>query len=155
MPGRLRLIAKKYDGTKNRIARRPPTAGDVKELILKMARENRSWGYTRIQGAVANLRHEVGRATIAKILQEAGIDPAPGRPKGMTWKEFLGTHWDVLASTDFFKAEVWTLRQPGGCWLSVENRHTVPQDFPAAEIATCVYVFVAPPSMWLRCKCQR
>ena len=49
-----RLIAKKYDGSKNRGAGRPPTAGDVKELILKMARENRSWGYTRIQGALAN-----------------------------------------------------------------------------------------------------
>ena len=73
-----------------------------------MARENRSWGYTRIQGALANLRHEVGRGTIAKILREAGIDPAPGRRKGMTWKEFLRTHWDVIAATDFFTAEVWT-----------------------------------------------
>ena len=52
-----RLIAKKYDGTASRGPGRPPTAGDVKELILKMARENRSWGYTRIQGALANLRH--------------------------------------------------------------------------------------------------
>lgn len=103
-----RLIAKKYDGTKNRGAGRPPTSGDLKELIVKMARENRSWGYTRIQGALANLRHEVGRGTIAKILQEAGIDPAPGRRKGMTWKEFLRTHWDVIAATDFFTAEVWT-----------------------------------------------
>jgi len=103
-----RLIAKKYDGTKNREAGRPRTGGDVKELILKMARENRSWGYTRIQGALANLRHEVGRGTIAKILREAGIDPAPGRRKGMTWKEFLRIHWDVIAATDFFTAEVWT-----------------------------------------------
>jgi putative transposase len=73
------IIAKNYDGTKNREAGRPPTAGDVKELIQKMARENRSWGYTRIQGSLANLKPEVGRGTIAKILQEAGIEPAPGR----------------------------------------------------------------------------
>jgi len=73
-----------------------------------MARENRSWGYTRIQGALANLRHEVGRGTIAKILRKAGIDAAPGRRKGMTWKEFLRTHWNVIAATDFFTAEVWT-----------------------------------------------
>ncbi len=103
-----RLIAKKYDGTKNRGAGRPPTSGDLKELILKMAREHRSWGYTRIQGALANARHEVGRGTIAKILREAGIDPAPGRRQGMTWKESLRTHWDVIAATDFFTAEVWT-----------------------------------------------
>ncbi len=103
-----RLIAKKHDGTKNRGAGRPPTAGDLKELIVKMPRENRSWGYTRIQGALANLRHEVGRGTIAKILREAGIEPARGRRKGMTWKEFLRAHWDVIAATDFFTAEVWT-----------------------------------------------
>ena len=73
-----------------------------------MARENRSWGYTRIQGALQNLGHEVGRGTIAKILKEAGIDPAPDRQKRTTWKEFLRTHLDVLAATDFFSVEVWT-----------------------------------------------
>ena len=72
-----------------------------------MARENRSWGYTRIQGAMANLRLEVGRATIAKILRESGIDPALGPRKGMTWKEFLKAHWNVMVATDFFTAEVW------------------------------------------------
>ena len=72
-----------------------------------MARENRSWGYTRIQGALANLRREVGRRTIAKILRDAGIDPAPGRRTDTTWKEFLKMHWDVLAATDFFTVVVW------------------------------------------------
>ena len=73
-----------------------------------MARQNRSWGYTRIQGALKNLGHEVGRGTIAKILKEAGVDPAPDRQKKTTWKEFLRTHWDVLSATDFFSVEVWT-----------------------------------------------
>src|SRR6185503_2239257 len=72
-----RLIAKKYDSSKKRKPGRPPTKLDIRELVLRMARENRSWGYTRIQGALANLRHEVGRGTIAKILQEAGMDPVP------------------------------------------------------------------------------
>jgi hypothetical protein len=49
----------------------------IRELVSQMARENRSWGYTRIQGALANLKHEVGRTTIATILREAGLDPAP------------------------------------------------------------------------------
>jgi putative transposase len=61
-----------------------------------MAAENRNRGYTRIQGALQNLGHKIGRGTIAKVLQEAGVDPAPDRQKSMTWKEFLRTHWDVL-----------------------------------------------------------
>src|SRR5439155_18301251 len=92
-----RLIAKKYDSSQKRRPGRPPTAADTRELILKMARENRSWGYTRIQGALANLRHEIGRSTIAKVLKEAGLDPAPDRRKGTTWKEFLRIHWDTMA----------------------------------------------------------
>ena len=103
-----RLVAKKYDSSRKRLPGRPSTPTEIRELVLKMARENRSWGYTRISGALANLRHEVGRGTIAKILQEAGVGPSPERRKGTTWKEFLKAHWDVLAATDFFKVEVWT-----------------------------------------------
>jgi len=103
-----RLIAKKYDSSKKRKPGRPPTKVDIRELVLRMARENRSWGYTRIQGALANLRHEVGRGTIANILREAGLDPAPDRRKGMTWKEFLRVHWSTMGATDFFTVEVWT-----------------------------------------------
>lgn len=103
-----RLIAKKYDSSTKRKAGRPLTAADIRELVVKMARENRSWGYTRIQGALANLRHEIGRGTIASILQEAGLDPSPDRRKGMTWKDFLKMHWSTMAATDFFTVEVWT-----------------------------------------------
>jgi hypothetical protein len=82
----------------------------MQELILKLARKNRSWGYRRIQGALANRRHEVGRGTIANILKAAGLEPAPQRRQGLTWKEFLKTHWEVLAATDFFTVELWTGR---------------------------------------------
>ena len=70
-----------------------------------MAKEDRTWGYTRIQGALANLGHEVGRSTIAKVLKEAGLDPAPERQKQTTWKEFLWSHLAVLAAADFFSVE--------------------------------------------------
>jgi hypothetical protein len=80
------------------------------ELILQLARENRSWGYTRIQGALAKLRPEVGRGTIAHILTAAGLEPAPQRRQGLTWKECLSPHWEVLAATDFFTVELWTGR---------------------------------------------
>jgi transposase InsO family protein len=74
-----------------------------------MARENRSWGYTRIQGALRNLGHEVGRGTVAQMLKSAGLEPAPDRLSRTTWKEFLRTHWEVLAATDFFTVELWTV----------------------------------------------
>ena len=73
-----------------------------------MATENRDWGYTRIQGAMANLDYRVSRGTIANILREHGLEPAPEHLKKTTWTEFLKTHWDVLAAADFFTIDVWT-----------------------------------------------
>jgi transposase InsO family protein len=103
-----RLVGRKYDGTAKRAPGRPPTGAPVRELILQMARQNGSWGYTRIQGALRNLGYKVGRGTVAKILKEAGLDPAPQRRNGTTWIEFLRTHWEVMAAADFFTVEVWT-----------------------------------------------
>jgi putative transposase len=80
----------------------------MRDLILSMAAQNRSWGYTHLQGALQNLGHEIGRGTIARVLKEAGVEPAPERERKTTWKEFLRTHWDVLAPADFFSVEVWT-----------------------------------------------
>ena len=82
----------------------------VVQLIVRMALENRSWGYTRIQGALANLGHDVGRGTIANVLSEHGIDPAPERGKRTSWSTFLKAHWESIAATDFFTVEVLTLR---------------------------------------------
>jgi len=82
----------------------------IKELTVRMARENPRWGYTRIQGALKNLGHRVGRTTIADILKRNGIEPGPQRGKRMTWSQFLKAHWDVLAAADFFTIEVWGLR---------------------------------------------
>lgn len=75
-----------------------------------MATDNRDWGDTRIQGALANLNHRVARGTIANILRDQGLEPSPERVKKTTWTEFLRTHWNVLAATDFFTVEVWTGR---------------------------------------------
>jgi putative transposase len=106
-----KLIAKKYDssGVRRRVGR-PPTAEELRDLVVRMAEENRGWGYTRIRGALANLGHEIGRGTIANILKQAGMEPAPERGRKTTWAEFLKTHWDVMGGTDFFTVEVWTLR---------------------------------------------
>ena len=105
-----KLIAKKYDssGKRGKVGR-PPTKDELRDLVIKMAEENRGWGYTRIGGALANLGHEIGRGTIAEILKQAGLEPAPERERKGTWAEFLKTHWEVLGATDFFTVELWNL----------------------------------------------
>ncbi len=98
-----KLIAKKYDGSGQRITGRPRTAA----LVTRMAKENRDWGYRRIQGALANLGHLVAHNTIADILRRHGIEPAPERSRKTTWKEFLRSHWNQIVASDFFTIEVW------------------------------------------------
>lgn len=103
-----RLIAKKFDTTeRRRTVGRPPTPEEIRELVLRAARENPGWGYTRIGGALKNLGHDISRSTIKNILTEAGIEPSPERLRGTSWHDFIATHKDVLAATDFFTQEVW------------------------------------------------
>ena len=82
----------------------------IADLAARMARENPRWGYSRIQGALQNVGHRVGRTTIANVLRKHGIDPAPERGKRATWSQFLKTHWGVIAAADFFTVEVWAPR---------------------------------------------
>ncbi len=103
-----KLIARQYDGSQRRGPGRPPVREQIRSLVVRMATENRDWGYTRIRGALANLGHRVARGTIANILKQHGIEPAPERLKKSTWREFLQAHWEVLAAADFFTVEVWT-----------------------------------------------
>ena len=103
-----KLIARKYDGSQRQGPGRPPVREQIRSLVVRMATENRDWGYTRIRGALANLGHRVARGTIANILKQHGIEPAPERLKKSTWREFLQAHWEVLAAADFFTVEVWT-----------------------------------------------
>jgi transposase InsO family protein len=101
-----RLIARKWTYEARRPGR-PGVMKEIKRLIVRMAGENPSWGYCRIQGALKNLGHRVARSTIAKILKEQGIQPAPDRPS--SWRTFLGAHWGETLAADFFTTEVWTL----------------------------------------------
>src|SRR3954464_6081873 len=105
-----KLIAEKYDGHNQRGPGRPRTRKEREDLVLRMAEENRIWGYRRIQGAIANLGYEMARSTIADILRRHGIEPAPQRSRKTTWKEFLTQHWQLIAAADFFTVEVWTAR---------------------------------------------
>jgi transposase InsO family protein len=105
------LVTRKRNcSTKQKKPGRPPASAEVVELVLRIARENPNWGYDRIQGALANLGHEISDTSIGKLLREHGIDPAPLRKRQSTWRTFLKAHWDVLASIDFTTIEVWTPR---------------------------------------------
>src|SRR2546429_4774144 len=105
-----RLVARKFDGSPQRkTPGRPPIDPELEVLVVRMARENRSWGYDRIVGALANLGLTISAQTVGNILKRHGIPPAPERKTTTTWKEFIRTHMEVLVATDFFTAEVWTL----------------------------------------------
>jgi putative transposase len=104
-----KLVAKKFDGSpQHQTPGRPKIAQDLEALVVRMAQENRSWGYDRIVGALAHLGYTISDQTVGNILKRHGIPPAPERKTTTTWTEFIRTHMDVLVATDFFTAEVWT-----------------------------------------------
>jgi putative transposase len=105
-----RLFAQKWNFTDRRGVGRPGIMRHVSELIVRMAQDNPRWGYTRIQGALANLSHKVGRGTIANVLKRNGIEPSPERSRRTPWSTFLKAHWKVLAASDFLTVKVWTDR---------------------------------------------
>src|SRR5438309_8875259 len=105
-----KLVAQKYDGSAKRAQGRPRSASELEALVVRMAEENREWGYRRIQGALCNLGHDLARSTIAEILKRHGIEPAPERSRKTSWKEFLIRHWELIVAADFFTVEVWTRR---------------------------------------------
>jgi hypothetical protein len=105
-----RLVAQKWNFVERRGLGRPGIMRHISALIVRMADDNPQWGYTRIQGALANLSHKVGRGTIASVLKRNGIEPAPDRSKRTKWSTFLKAHWKVLSAGDFFAVEVWTGR---------------------------------------------
>src|SRR2546422_4727697 len=105
-----RLIAQKFDGsTQRQQLGRPCVAEEVEQLVIRMAEENPTWGYRRIQGALANLDYVLDKITVGNILRRHHREPAPQRRKaGMRWAQCLKMHWEELAATDFFTEEVAT-----------------------------------------------
>ena len=94
---------------KRRSPGRPGIMREISLLIVQMAQDNPGWGYTRIQGALANLSHRVGRGTVANVLRANGIEPARSGERTLGGP-FLRAHRKVLAASDFFLVEVCTPR---------------------------------------------
>jgi hypothetical protein len=110
---------------------------EISSLILRTAPENPAWGYTRIQGALNHLGHEVARSTVATVLKAHGIPPAPARP--ISWRTFLRAHWGAIAGADFFTIEVWT-RSPRLPRSLAESRSAVETGW-----AGCCTIITARP----------
>ena len=105
-----KLAADKFDGSDQRKSPgRPRVTKELEDWVVRMAKENRGWGYDRIAGALAELGYDISDQTVGNILKRRGIPTAPERQKTTTWKEFIRRHLDMLWATDFFSTEVWTL----------------------------------------------
>jgi HTH-like domain len=115
------LAARKCTHAHHR-AGRPRIPAHVRSLIMRMATENSTWGYSRIQGALKNLGHCVGRSTIARILKEHGVPPSQQRP--MAWRTFVRAHWPALRDADFFTSAVPTLRGLVTYYTAFTGLHT-------------------------------
>ena len=156
-----KLVARKFDGSKARRGPgRPRIRREVEQLIIRMASENRDWGYDRIAGALANLGFEISDQTVGNVLRRHGLPPAPERKRTTTWAAFVRTHLALLAGTDFFTAEVLTLRglmtyyvlffihlesrriylagitvHPNEAWMKQIARNATMDDWCAAELS--------------------
>jgi putative transposase len=89
---------------------RPPTPADVRELVVRLARENSSWGYRRIQGELVGLGIKLAASTVWTILKEAGIEPAPKRLE-QNWSEFLRAQAASILECDFLTVETLFLKR--------------------------------------------
>jgi len=103
------LVAKKFDGSKHRRSLgRPPVTPEIEGLVVRMAKDNPSWGYDRIAGAIHNLGHKFSDQTVGNILKRNGIAPSPERRRNTPWANFIRQHKEILWACDFFTTEIWT-----------------------------------------------
>ncbi len=106
-----KLVANKYDGSKNRgKGGRPRISDYLKQLIIDMAKDNKHLGCRKLHGYLKYLGLKVSATTISRVLREHGIEPCPDRPERTSWNEFIKAHWDSLSAVDFFTVEVHTIK---------------------------------------------
>ena len=108
-----KLVAKKFDGSKNRkpsTAKQKRITKEIEAEIVRIAKEDERAGYGKIVGYLEDLGINFSKTTIAKILKKYGVKPAPERKNDLTWSKFIESHKEVLWGCDFFTQEVWTLQ---------------------------------------------
>jgi putative transposase len=102
------LVARRW--TYPRGQGRPPTQAKLRRLVVRLAKENETWGYRRIQGELKLLGIAIAPSTVWSILQAEGIDPAPRRT-GLSWKEFLRSQAEGIIACDFISVDTAFLRR--------------------------------------------
>jgi putative transposase len=116
-----RLVARRWTYPHRRPGR-PPINRDVRELILRLARENSSWGYLRIAGELRKLGIVVSASSVRNILVKAGLPPAPQRD-AQSWRSFVRGHGESILACDFFTVDtVWLRRLYVLAFISIRSR---------------------------------
>jgi putative transposase len=95
------LVTRRWTQPRQRRRGGRSTASELRQLVLRLASENPTWGYRRIHGELAGLGHQIAPSTVWSILKRAGIEPAPRR-SGPTWRQFLTAQAHGILATDFF-----------------------------------------------------
>jgi putative transposase len=105
------LVRRKWTIRRRDTGGRPATPPEVEALVLRLARENPTWGYRRIQGELTKLGHRLAHSTVRALLKRHGLPPAPERQRrGSTWRAFVSRHHDQLLACDFFTVETLFLK---------------------------------------------
>jgi putative transposase len=89
---------------------RPALSAELRELVLRLARENPTWGYRRIHGELCRLSYWIGASTVWTILQRAGVAPAPTR-SALAWRQFLQAQAKGVLAVDFFTVDTVFLKR--------------------------------------------
>jgi putative transposase len=105
-----RLVTRKWDYTSRRRPGRPSTPAAIRKFVIRVARENPTWGHRRVQGELVKLGHRIASSTVWQIVHAAGIDPAPRR-KGPTWNQFLTAQAHSILAAGFVHVDTVLLRR--------------------------------------------
>ncbi len=100
------LVRRKWTFKKKASPGRPPISPELEALLLRLAHENPTWGYGKLEGELGKLGYDVGRSTIKAVLKRQHVPPAPERAKqGSSWRTFLAHYKDEMVACDFFTVE--------------------------------------------------
>jgi hypothetical protein len=114
---------------------RPRKSQAVVNLVLRMARDNVSWGYKRIEGAMRNLGYSICAGTVANILKQHGIEPAPSRQRTISWSTFFKAHWDAFDGIDLDRIRRWITEGLNSSFGTISSSEAIPITAEASQRA--------------------